>query len=95
MWLFKRYWVRQVNGFNSAEGATMRKLRKSGRAAMIILNWTQIISNSILSVITGTCSAIGVYIAMKMIKHAEGGAETKKEENNVIPDGTDIGQSRK
>jgi hypothetical protein len=32
---------------------------------------------------------------MKMIKHAEGGAETKKEENNVIPDVTDIGQSRK
>ena len=65
---------------------------------MIILNWTQIISNSISSAITGTFSAIGVYIAMKMIKHAEWGAETKKEkeeEKSVIPNVTDIEQSRK
>ena len=50
---------------------------------MFVLNWMQIISNSISGAITGTFSAIGVYIAMKMIKHAEGSVSNtgKKEED--------------
>jgi hypothetical protein len=42
-------------------------------------------------------SALGVYLAIRMIKHAEGSDEAKKEkeEKSVIPNVTDIGQSRK
>jgi hypothetical protein len=64
---------------------------------MFVLNWAQIISNSISGAITGMFSALGVYLAIRMIKHAEGSDEAKKEkeEKSVIPNVTDIGQSRK
>ena len=65
---------------------------------MFVLNWSEIISNSISGAITGMFSALGVYFAIRMIKHAEGGDETKKdakEEKSVIPNVTDIEQSRK
>ena len=39
---------------------------------MLILNWNLIISNAITAAISGMFTAIGVYLAMKMIKHAEG-----------------------
>jgi len=39
---------------------------------MFILNWNLIISNAITAAISGMFTAIGVYLAMKMIKHAEG-----------------------
>jgi hypothetical protein len=48
---------------------------------MLILNWNLIISNAITAAISGMFTAIGVYLAMKMIKHAEGNdakAELKK-----------------
>ena len=48
---------------------------------MFILNWNLIISNAITAAISGMFTAIGVYLAMKMIKHAEGNdakAELKK-----------------
>jgi len=48
---------------------------------MFILNWNLIISNAITAAISGMFTAIGVYMAMKMIKHAEGNdakAELKK-----------------
>ena len=48
---------------------------------MLILNWNLIISNAITAAISGMFTAIGVYMAMKMIKHAEGNdakAELKK-----------------
>ena len=50
---------------------------------MFILNWNLIISNAITAAISGMFTAIGVYLAMKMIKHAEGNdakAELKKSE---------------
>ena len=50
---------------------------------MFILNWNLIISNAITAAISGMFTAIGVYLAMKMIKHAEGNdtkAELKKNE---------------
>jgi len=49
---------------------------------MLILNWNLIISNAITAAISGMFTAIGVYLAMKMIKHAEGNevkAEIKKD----------------
>ena len=49
---------------------------------MFILNWNLIISNAITAAISGMFTAIGVYLAMKMIKHAEGNevkAEIKKD----------------
>ncbi len=49
---------------------------------MFILNWNLIISNAITAAISGMFTAIGVYLAMKMIKHAEGNdakAELKEE----------------
>ena len=51
---------------------------------MFILNWNLIISNAITAAISGMFTAIGVYLAMKMIKHAEGNevkAELKKNED--------------
>ena len=48
---------------------------------MFILNWNLIISNAITAAISGMFTAIGIYMAMKMIKHAEGNdakAELKK-----------------
>ena len=45
---------------------------------MFVLNWAQIISNSISGAITGMFSALGVYLAIRMIKHAEGSDEAKK-----------------
>ena len=51
---------------------------------MFILNWNLIISNAITAAISGMFTAIGVYLAMKMIKHAEGNdakAELKKKKN--------------
>ena len=65
---------------------------------MFVLNWTQIISNSISGAITGMFSALGVYFAIRMIKHAEGSDEAKKEkeeEKSVIPSVTDLEQGRK
>jgi hypothetical protein len=62
---------------------------------MFVLNWSEIISNSISGAITGMFSALGVYFAIRMIKHAEGSDETKKEEKSLIPNVTDIEQSRK
>ena len=65
---------------------------------MFVLNWTEIISNSISGAITGMFSALGVYFAIRMIKHAEGSDEAKKEEKeekSVIPNVTDIEQGRK
>jgi hypothetical protein len=44
---------------------------------MFILNWTQIISNGITGAIQASFSAVAVYLAMKMINHAESGI-TKK-----------------
>ena len=62
---------------------------------MFILNWNLIISNAITAAISGMFTAIGVYMAMKMIKHAEGNevkaeikkdveAELKKEEKKEV-----------
>jgi hypothetical protein len=65
---------------------------------MFVLNWTEIISNSISGAITGMFSALGVYFAIRMIKHAEGSDEAKKEkkeEKGVIPSITDLEQGRK
>ena len=63
---------------------------------MFVLNWSEIISNSISGAITGMFSALGVYFAIRMIKHAEGGDESKKEEDkSVIPNVTDLEQGRK
>ncbi len=64
---------------------------------MFVLNWTEIISNSISGAITGMFSALGVYFAIRMIKHAEGGDEAKKEkeEKSAIPSITDLEQGRK
>ena len=45
---------------------------------MFVLNWTEIISNSISGAITGMFSALGVYFAIRMIKHAEGSDAGKK-----------------
>jgi large-conductance mechanosensitive channel len=48
---------------------------------MLILNWNLIISNAITAAISGMFTAIGVYLAMKMIKHAEGNdAKTEKDQ---------------
>jgi len=35
------------------------------------LNWTLIFSNAITGAITGSFTAIAVYMAMKMVNHAE------------------------
>jgi len=40
---------------------------------MFIFNWTQIISNAITGAIQASFSAVAVYLAMKMINHAEFG----------------------
>ena len=50
---------------------------------MLILNWNLIISNAITAAISGMFTAIGVYLAMKMIKHAEGN-EVKTEIKNEV-----------
>ena len=50
---------------------------------MFIFNWTQIISNAITGAIQASFSAVAVYLAMKMINHAESGInkkDVKKEE---------------
>ena len=50
---------------------------------MFIFNWTLIISNAITGAIQASFSAVAVYLAMKMINHAESGItkkDVKKEE---------------
>ena len=37
----------------------------------MFLNWTLIISNSITGAIQASFSAVAVYLAMKMVNHAE------------------------
>ena len=44
---------------------------------MFIFNWTQIISNAITGAIQASFSAVAVYLAMKMINHAESGINKK------------------
>jgi hypothetical protein len=57
---------------------------------MFVLNWNLIISNSITAAISGMFTAVGVYLAMKMIRHAEGNdvkAEIKKDTEEAKKEG--------